>query len=172
MAQNCLDRHPRRRSRVIRRMPAHCLRTGSLFFLRNNGQQQVRLFVAAEMQGRNPAEDLMGTIQQIVMQERSAARELVLEVRQLASARAGIDIVLAPNSETHAVARGDYYGGRPDLDVELDYLALPERLRLVVRVIGPIGQRNLVVELAVGFSRWKPSAGMNSENSKANSRNQ
>src|SRR5207302_8555042 len=68
--------------------PASELTRRLRFFRRNDRQQQVELFVAAEMQARDPTENAVRTIDWIVMEERSATGELVLEVRQLASARA------------------------------------------------------------------------------------
>src|SRR5262245_15173873 len=83
------------------------------------------------------------------MQERAASRQLVLEVRELAAAWAGINVVLSADSEADAIAGRHHDRGRPDLDVELDDLALLERLLLVVGVIGPPGRRELLVELAM-----------------------
>src|SRR5262245_11618845 len=78
----------RRRCRLRRR-----------FFGRNDRQEQVGLLVAAEMQAGDAAEDIRGPVARVVVQERPAARELVLEVRQLASARAAIDVVLAADGQ-------------------------------------------------------------------------
>ena len=54
-------------------------------------------------------------------------------------------VVLAAHRKRDPVAgRGDDRG-RPQLDVELGDLARLERLLLVVRVIGPVGQGQLLV---------------------------
>src|SRR5260370_40996102 len=101
------------------------------------------------MQTGGAAEDRRWPVTRIVVQERSAAGELVLEVRQLAATRAGIDVVLAADRQADAVAFRQHDRGRPDLDVELDHLALLERLLLIMRVVRPVGPRQFLVELAV-----------------------
>src|SRR5262249_41884823 len=55
----------------------------------------------------------------------------------------------AADREADAVAGRNHDGGRPDLDVELYHLALLERLRAVMAVVGAIGSGELPVELAV-----------------------
>src|ERR1700730_13908110 len=119
------------------------------FFGRNDRQQEIGLPSAAEMQAGDAAEDGGGTIARIVVQERPATRELVLEVRQLAAARPGIDIILTAHGEADAVAGRNHDRGRPNLDGELDRFALFERLDLVVAVVGPIGRGELIFELSV-----------------------
>ena len=47
------------------------------------------------------------------------------------------------------MAEGHHDRGRPDLDVELHNLAELQRLLVIVRVIGPVGRRELLVELAM-----------------------
>src|SRR5262249_56147156 len=94
----------------------------------------------------------------MVVEEGPAPRELVLEVRQLAAARSGVDVIPAADREADAVAGRNHDRGRPDLDVELDHLALLERLDLVVAVVGPIGRRELLVELAVRGAQPAPPA--------------
>src|SRR5215831_18749428 len=74
---------------------APCALLRCRFFRRNDRQQEIGLPPAAEVQAGDAAEDVLGTIARIVVQERPATRELVLEVRQLAAARPGIDIILA-----------------------------------------------------------------------------
>src|SRR5690349_7903140 len=100
------------------------------------------------MQAGGAAEDRRRPVARIVVQERPAAGELVLEVRQLAAAWAGIDVVLAADREPDAMALRHHDRGRPDLDVELDHLAFLERLLLIVGVIRPVWPRQLLVELA------------------------
>ena len=101
------------------------------------------------MQARVAAEDVRRPVARIIVQERPAAGELVLEIRQPSAARPGIFVVLAADGERDAIARRHHDRGRPDLDIELDHLAGLERLLLVVGVIGPVGRRELLVELAV-----------------------
>src|SRR3954469_1167649 len=101
------------------------------------------------MQAGDAAEDRRRPVARIVVQEWPAAGELVLEVRQLAAARARIDVVLAADRKPDAMALRHHDRGRPDLDVELDHLALLERLLLIVGVVWAIGLGELLVELAV-----------------------
>src|SRR3954466_8377905 len=61
----------------------------------------------------------------------------------------GILVVAAAHAQRDPVALRDDEAGRPDLDVELVDLSRRERLRLVVRVIGPVRHRKRRVELAV-----------------------
>src|ERR1700738_5628997 len=68
--------------------PASELTRRLRFFRRNDGQQQVGPFVAAEMQARDSREKAVREIDLIGMQERSAPGELGIEVRQLSLARA------------------------------------------------------------------------------------
>src|SRR5262245_38782058 len=119
------------------------------FFGRNDRQEQVGLLVAAEMQAGDAAKDVRRPVAGVVVQEWSAARELVLEVRQLAPARTAIDVVLAADAQADTATGRNHDRGRPDLDVELRHLALLERLRLVVAVVGPVGRGEFLVELAV-----------------------
>ena len=58
------------------------------------------------MQAGDAAENVGRPVARIVVQERSAAGELVLEIRQLAAARAAIDVVLAADASARC-------GGRP-----------------------------------------------------------
>src|SRR5215510_13951316 len=101
------------------------------------------------MQAGRAAEDRRRPVARIVMQERPAAGELVLEIRELAAARACIDVVLAADRQPDAMALRHQNRGWPDLDVELDHLAFFERLLLIMGVIGPVRLRQLLAELAV-----------------------
>src|SRR5262245_50726162 len=96
------------------------------FFGRNDRQQQVGLLVATEMQAGDAVEDIRGPVAGVVVEEWPAARELVLEVRQLAAARTAIDVILATDAQADAVTGRNHDRGRPDLDVELRHLALLE----------------------------------------------
>src|SRR5262249_21657689 len=108
-------------------------------------------------QAGDAAEDVHGSIARIVVEERPAPRELVLEVRQLAAARSRVDIIPAADGEADAVAGRHHDRGRPDLDGELDHLALLERLRLVVAGVGPIGGRQPLFGLAVPGAQPAPA---------------
>src|SRR4051812_33594825 len=101
------------------------------------------------MQAGGSGEHVGGPVARIVVQERPAARQLVLEIRELAPARAAVDVILAPDGQADAATRRDNDRGRPDLDIELRHLALPERLLLVVAMVGPVGGGELLVELAM-----------------------
>src|SRR3569833_3597673 len=118
---------------------ALCRPSRSRFFRRNDGQQQIRRFRPAEMQCRGAVEQRFRPVAQIVVQERAATGQFVLEIRQLAARAAAIDVVLAAPRERNAVTGGRDDRGRPQLDVEFDGLALLERLLFVVRVIGAVG---------------------------------
>src|SRR5262245_35106519 len=65
------------------------------FFRRNDRQQQIRRLGAAKMKARNAVKNRWWPIAGIVMQERTAASQLILEVRQPAAARPAIFVVLA-----------------------------------------------------------------------------
>src|SRR5450631_876165 len=118
---------------------------GCLLFRRNDRQQQIGRFAAAEMQRGGAAENGGRAVARIVVQERAAAGELVLEVRQLAAAGAAIFVILAAHRQADAIAGGNCDRSRPDFDVEFHGLALAEWLLLVVAVIGPVGQRQFLV---------------------------
>src|SRR5689334_5529013 len=91
----------------------------------------------------------------VVVQEGAAPFQLVFEVGQLSAAGAAIFIVLATDRESDPVASGDDNRGRPDLDIEFRDLVLLQRPLFVVGVIGPVGLRQFLVELAVRSA--KPS---------------
>src|SRR6185437_2972624 len=114
---------------------------GYLIFRRYDRQQQIGRFTAPEMQAGGAAEYGGRAVARIVVQEWTAAGELVLEVRQLAAAGAAVFVVLAAHRQADAVAGRDRDRGWPDLDVEFHRLALGKRQLLIVGMIGPIGQR-------------------------------
>src|SRR5947199_1353658 len=89
-------------------------------------------------------------VARIVVQERTAAAQLVLEVRQ-PCARAFLPFVVAPShAERQAIAWRHDDAGRPDLDVEHHRLSGLERLAFIVLVIRAPGLAELLVELAMG----------------------
>src|SRR5262245_37760418 len=69
-------------------------------------QQDVRLAASAEMQRRRAVEDLRRPIAGIVVQERAASGQLVLEVGEPSAARPVIHIVLAADREPDPIAGG------------------------------------------------------------------
>src|SRR3954470_19262075 len=101
------------------------------------------------MQCGLPPEYRFRTINRIVMQKWAAALQLVLEVRQPSARAAAVFVVLATDGERNAIARRHNDRGRPQLDIEFDRLTRCKRLLLVVGVIGPMGQCELLVELAM-----------------------
>src|SRR5258708_8800595 len=113
---------------------------------RNDRQQQVIRRLASEMQRGHAGENLRRAILRVVVQERAAAGQFVLEIRKLAAARAAILVVLAANRESDAVSGRSYDRGWPDLDVEVDDFAVAKRLFGIVGMVGPIGQRALKIE--------------------------
>src|SRR5262245_28753414 len=95
----------------------------------------------------------------IVVQEGSATRELVLHVGELTAGAAGTDVIAPAHAQPHTVALRHDDRGRDDLDVELVDLAGLERLLLVVGMVGPERQGELLVELAMrgaqpGVADW------------------
>src|SRR5260370_40633167 len=99
---------------------------------RNEGQQQVIRRLASKMQRGHAGENLRRAILRVVVQERAAAGQFVLEIRKLAAASAAILVVLAANGESDAVSGRRYDRGWPDLDVEFDDFAVAKRLFGVV----------------------------------------
>src|SRR5262249_32964085 len=96
-----------------------------------------------------PAEKRRRALARVVVQERAAAAQLVLEIRK-AGARALLPfVVAAPHAEREAIARRHDDAGGPDLDVERHRLAGLERLELIVRVIRPPRFAELLIELAM-----------------------
>src|ERR1700682_5120962 len=105
-------------------VPTRALAVGTLrfahpTFLRNDRQQHVVRSPAAEMQRRGATKNLRRAVDRIVVQERPAAFQLVLEVRQLASARAAVFVVLAADGERDPMARRHHGRGRPAPEVQL-----------------------------------------------------
>src|SRR6185312_4613038 len=115
----------------------------------NDRQQEIRCPTSAEMQGRGSAEDGRRAIARVVVQERSAARELVLEVRHFAAAGAALFVIFAADGAPDAIAGRYHDAGRPNLDVQFDRLAFLQRLLLIVGVVGPERRRKLFIELAM-----------------------
>src|SRR5580658_2689667 len=119
------------------------------FFWRNNRQQQIGPCSAAEMQAGHPVVNPWRTVARIVVEERAAAGELVLEIRQPPAAASGIDVVLPTDGQADAVTGGHDDRGRPDFDIEFDDQSALEQLLLVVGMIGPVRPRQLAVEPAM-----------------------
>ena len=121
----------------------------SFIFAGTTGNSRYPCLSPAKMQRGLPTEDLPRPVDRIVVQERPAALQLVLEVRQPPARAAAVFVVLAAHGQRDAIAGRHHDRGRPQLDVELDRRAGRQRLLLVVGVIGPVGRRELRVELAV-----------------------
>ena len=83
------------------------------------------------------------------MLEGSDAAEARAERAQPGTRATWVLVIPAAHRERDAVASGHHDAGRPDLDVELVHLAGRERLRLVVRVVRAVRQRQLRIELPV-----------------------
>src|SRR5271163_971569 len=99
------------------------LQSGGLAsFWRNNRQQQIGPCRTAEMQAGHAVINLRRTVARIVVQERAAARQLVLEIRQPSAAASGIDVVLAADGQADAVTGRHDDRGRPDFDIEVSDL--------------------------------------------------
>src|SRR5579859_369364 len=99
-------------------------------------QQVIRLMIV-EMQGRSPGEDRRRPVARVVVQERSAPRQLVLEVREPQPRRL-LPFVIPPPHRQCDPASGRHDDGRwPELDVQIDRLARDEGLLFVMGVIGP-----------------------------------
>src|ERR1700680_3663729 len=87
-------------------------------FCRDDGEQQVGLLRRAGVQ-RGPArKDLVRAIERIVMQERSAAAQFILEVRQPRSGGSTPFIVATAHGQREAMARLSDHRRRPQLDIE------------------------------------------------------
>src|SRR5262245_25022427 len=117
---------------------------------RNNGQQHVIWRLAAEMQRGHTVENLWRAIMRIVVQERAATGQFVLEIRKLAAARTAIRVVLAADGESNAISGRRDDRGWPNLDIEFDNFAVPQWLLDIMQMVRPMGQRPVELELAVG----------------------
>ena len=76
------------------------------------------------------AEDLGRAVARVVVEERAAAAQLVLEVRQPRAARLRVLVVATSHRQRDPVAGRHHEAGRPELDVELDRHAGRQRLDL------------------------------------------
>src|SRR5687767_8352034 len=85
----------------------------------------------------------------LVVQERAAAQQLVLEVGQPRPGRFLPLVVLAPHRQRDAVAGGDDDTGRQDLDIEAYRFALSQGEFFVMAVIRTVFRRQLRIELSV-----------------------
>src|SRR5262245_2764096 len=98
--------------------------TACPLFWRNDRQQQIRRLAAAKMQAGSAIENGRRAVARIIMQERAAPLQFVLEIRQLAAACAAIFIVLAADRQADAITRRNDDRRRPDFDVEFRNLVL------------------------------------------------
>src|SRR5689334_10867828 len=107
------------------------------------------------MQRRSSPEGARRPITRVVVQERPATAQLVLEIGEPGAGRALPLVVAATHRDGEAMAWRHHDGSGPQLDVELNGLAGLQRLHLVVRVIRPVVGGELLIELAV--RRAKPA---------------
>src|SRR5262249_10451791 len=101
------------------------------------------------MQAGRSGENLRRPIARIVMQERTASRQLILAIRQPSAAATRIDVVLATDTQADAMTGRHDDRGRPDLHVERNNLAPLERLFLGVPVIRPVRLGKFFIERAM-----------------------
>jgi hypothetical protein len=107
----------------------------------------MRLLVTAEMQRRHAAEDVRRPVDRIVVQERTAALQFVLEIRQFAATGAAVFVVPASDRYADPVPGRHHDRRRPNLDIELHDLTGLELLFLVVGVIGRYGSDSFLSSL-------------------------
>ena len=93
------------------------------------------------------------TVLRVIVHERSAARELVLHIRQ--SPSTGIEVVFPAHAQANPIAARDHDAGGPDFDVKFVHLSGRQKLLLIMRVVGTIVRGKLEVELSMGSP--KPS---------------
>src|SRR5690348_16168311 len=112
-------RFGRLRPQPYRALPPFLSRGRCALSGRYDWQQQVGRLGAAEMERGDAVEDLHRAVGGIVVQERSAAGELVLEIRQLAAAAAAVFVILAADRQPYTVALRHDDRCWPDFDIEL-----------------------------------------------------
>src|SRR5438128_12057206 len=117
--------------------------------LRDHRDQDIGLPLRADMPCSPAAEERNGAIARIVVQERPAAAELVLEVRKARSGGLAPLVIAAAHGQRETMPRRHHDRRRPELDVERHHFARLEWLQFVVRVIRPVLGRELWIELAV-----------------------
>src|SRR3954447_26101562 len=98
----------------------------------NHRSQNVRWIRWSEVQRGLAAENRGRTVARIVVQERPAAAELVLEIRQACAGCFAPLVVAAAHGKGKPIAKRHDDRGRPELDVERHDLIRRERLRLVM----------------------------------------
>src|SRR5262245_55437922 len=126
-------------------LPAWLL--ASLFW--DDRQQQVGLLVASKMQACHSAKYISRPVKRVIMQERTASLQLVLEIRQSSAACPAVFVILAADADADTISGRHDDGRRPDLDIQLRDFAWPELLFFVVGVVGTERPRQFLVELAV-----------------------
>jgi hypothetical protein len=89
----------------------------------------MRLLVTAEMPRRHAAEDVRGPVDRIVVQERIAALQFVLEIRQLAATGATVLIVLA--SDRYADSVPGWHHDRCWANLDIEFHDVAGSLRIV-----------------------------------------
>jgi hypothetical protein len=126
----------------------------------------MRLLVTAEMQRRHAAEDVRRPVDRIVVQERTAALQFVLEIRQLAATGATVLVVLASDRYADPVPGWHHDRCWPNLDIELHDVAGFEPLFLSaaadgigadadVGLVGAAAAGRTIAGGAVDISFWQ-----------------
>src|ERR1700756_1206069 len=100
------------------------------------------------MQSRPALEYFSGTVLRVVVQERPAAAQFILKVREFPAA-ACVFVVPAPNRERDSATCRHDNAGRPNLDVQLDWNSGPQELQLIVGVVRPPPVRSRPIQLSM-----------------------
>src|SRR5262245_13851000 len=132
---------------MILRLPAHAL--SRFLFRRNDREQNIGLALRPGVQRYVASEDGRGPVARVIMAERPYTGPLLTEGLRARGRFSTIDVVFAANGEPDTVTSRHDDTGRPNLDIDLVSFARCEFLDLIVGMIRPIRQRELLVELAM-----------------------
>src|SRR6516225_8640437 len=102
---------------------------------RDDRQQQVGLLVASKMQACHSAKYVSRPVKRVIMEERTASLQLVLEIRQSSAACSPVFVILAADADADTISGGHDDGRWPDLNVQFRDFAWPELLFFVVRAV-------------------------------------
>src|SRR4051812_25915644 len=129
---------------IILRAPASVRRFAFATYIDSSGQrvssrrherhQHVGVMLRTHMERRAATKERFGTVARVVVQERPTAPQLVLEVRESRAGGFREFIIASAHRQRHAIALWNDDARRPELDIERDDLADPQRLRYIVRV--------------------------------------
>ena len=112
-------------------------------------KEHIRLLAFYEMDRDLGPEDRGRPVDRIVVHEWSNACHVIPESGHFQRRRIRVAVVAAANGKADPVSRRNHDRRRPDLHMEFGRLAGRERLRIVMSMVGPIGQRFFRIELAV-----------------------